>query len=82
LQKVALATGVLPVAAPVLRQLLTGRLEQRLIDQRRDWHADPLAWGYIVDPVGPRGRSLPPRTGRNRAGIGPIRVLPKAAVPA
>src|SRR5215210_3239576 len=55
LQKVALATGVLPVAAPVLRQLLTGRLEQRLLDQRRDWHADPLAWRHVVDPVGPAG---------------------------
>src|SRR4051794_9684760 len=55
LQQVTLATGVLPIAAPVLRQLLAGRLEQRLIDQRRDWHADPLARCYVVDPVGPAG---------------------------
>src|SRR5215207_1256860 len=55
LQKVALATGVLSIAAPVLRQLLAGRLEQLLIDQRRDWHADPLAWRHVVDPVGPAG---------------------------
>src|SRR3954452_13491695 len=55
LQQVALATGVLPIAAPVLRQLLAGRLEQLLLDQRRDWHADPLARGYVVDPVGPTG---------------------------
>ena len=55
LQKVALAMGVLPIAAPVLRQLLAGRLEQLLIDQRRDWHADPLARGYVVDPVGSAG---------------------------
>src|SRR4051794_1474467 len=55
LQKVALAMSVLPIAAPVLRQLLAGRLEQLLIDQRRDWHADPLARGYVVDPVGSAG---------------------------
>src|SRR4051794_24872075 len=55
LQQVALATGVLSIAAPVLRQLLTGRLEQRLLDQRRDWHADPLARCYVVDPVGSAG---------------------------
>src|SRR5215212_5072621 len=55
LQKVALATGVLPVTAPVLHQLLAGRLEQRLINQRRDRDADPLAWRHVVDPMGPAG---------------------------
>src|SRR5215213_6370128 len=43
------------MAAPALRQLLTGRLEQRLLDQRRDGDADPLAWGHVVDPVGSAG---------------------------
>src|SRR3954467_9233219 len=52
LQKVALAMGVLPIAAPVLRQLLAGRLEQLLIDQRRDWHADTLPLRHVVDPMG------------------------------
>src|SRR3954453_7345105 len=47
--------GVLPIAAPVLRQLLTGRLKQRLLDQRRDRDADPLALPHIVDPMGPAG---------------------------
>src|SRR5215212_9263193 len=55
LQEVTLATGVLPVAAPVLRQLLAGRLEQLRIDQRRDRDADPLARLHVVDPLGPAG---------------------------
>src|SRR5436853_7903296 len=48
---------MLPMAAPVLRQLLTGRFEQRLLDQRRDRDADPLAWGHVVDPMGSAGLS-------------------------
>src|SRR5215212_10024394 len=55
LQEVTLATGVLPIAAPVLCQLLTGRLEQLRINQRRDRDADPLARCYVVDPVGSTG---------------------------
>src|SRR5829696_6380692 len=55
LQKVALTTGVLPIAAPVLHQLLAGRLEQLLLDQRRDRDADPLAWRHVVDPMGSAG---------------------------
>ncbi len=55
MQKVTLPTGVLPVAAAVVRKLLVDRLEQRLIDQRRDRYADPLARGHIINPMGPAG---------------------------
>src|SRR3954454_16612997 len=32
-----------------------GQITCCLIDQRRDWHADPLAWRHVVDPMGPAG---------------------------
>src|SRR4029453_14873437 len=64
----------LPVAAPVPRPLLPGRLEQRLLDQRRDRNADPLARCYVVDPVGPAGLFAAPThrppPGRHRSDPG------------
>src|SRR4051812_20667991 len=55
LQKVALATRALPVAAPVLLELLPDGLEQPAIDQRRDRHAEPFGRRHAIDPVGPAG---------------------------
>src|SRR4051794_791287 len=55
LQKVALATRALPVAAPVLLELLPDGLEQPAIDQRRNRHAEPFGRRHAIDPVGPAG---------------------------
>src|SRR4051794_22983014 len=52
LQEVALATGALPVAPPVLLELLAGGLEQPAVDQRRNRHAEPFGRRHVVDPVG------------------------------
>src|SRR5690349_1115012 len=55
LQEVALATRALPVAAPVLLELLPGGLEQPAVDQRRNRHAEPFGRRHVVDPVGAAG---------------------------
>src|SRR6185503_19345484 len=67
LQKIALTAGVLPIAAPVLLKLLADRLEQRLIDQGRNRHANPLARGHIINPMGP-ARLLAAATHRAQPG--------------
>src|SRR3954452_16760881 len=55
LQQVVLATGALPVAPPVLLELLPGGLEQPALDQRRNRHAEPFGRRHVVDPVGAAG---------------------------